>query len=83
MFSAAAAKNDTVVRMNPISRAPAPDRFFLRVHGKAMGISKVPVCELTTAAEGLEVANPASHLLAAIKAEVEHRQISSLHHNAG
>jgi len=40
---------------------------------QVVGISKVPVSELTAAAEGLEVANPASYLLAAIKAELERR----------
>jgi len=66
--------------MNQISRAPAPDRFFLRVHGKAVGISKAPVADLTIAAADLEVGNPSSHLLAAIKAEVGRRQGSSLRH---
>jgi len=61
--------------MNQTSRAPEQDKFFLRVRGKAIGISKISVSELTIAAEGMEVANPSSHLLAAIKAELERRQV--------
>lgn len=68
--------------MNPTSRTTEQDKFFLRVHGKAVGISKIPISELMTAAEDIEVVNPSSHLLAAIKAEVERRQGSAQHHHA-
>ena len=60
--------------MKQTSRATELDKFFLKLHGKAVGISKAPVSELLRAAEDLELANPSSHLLAAIKAELDRRQ---------
>ena len=60
--------------MKQTGRAPEPDKYFLKLHGKAVGISKAPVSELSRAAEDLELANRSSHLLTAIKAEVERRQ---------
>jgi hypothetical protein len=60
--------------MSHPSRATKPDKYFLKIRGKAVGISQAPVSELSKAAEELELANPTSHLLTAIKAEVERRQ---------
>jgi hypothetical protein len=60
--------------MKETSSAIELDKYFLKLHGKAVGISKAPVSELLRAAKHLELANPASHLLTAIKAEVERRQ---------
>jgi hypothetical protein len=71
---ASAAKMLPLASMKQTSRATEQDKYFLKVHGKAVGISKAPVSELSKTAEGLELANPTSHLLTAIKAEVERRQ---------
>jgi hypothetical protein len=75
-------KNVTIASMNRTSSTATPDRFYLKIRGKAVGISKAPDFELTTAAKDLELANPTSHLLAAIKAEVERRQRPFVQHNA-
>ena len=62
--------------MKETSSAIELDKYFLRLHGKAVGIRNAPVSELSKAAEDLELADPSSHLLTAIKAELERRQSS-------
>ena len=73
-FSSSSDKTAILGGMNPTNSTAEVDKFYLKINGKAVGISKAPIESLQTAAKDLEVAKPGSHLLLAIQVELERRQ---------